>query len=87
MSIENVLKEDDVNKIIVSYDIETEQDNSEHLHKPMLLISHTVCDKCYDVESRTKIDLDCDICGIQEHIFWGLIQKVLRISIWRLFVQ
>jgi hypothetical protein len=42
---DKLIREDDVTKIIVSYDIESTQENRGH--KPNLLISKACCDCCF----------------------------------------
>ena len=60
-------QEDSVNKIIVSFDIES--DLSSQQHRPMLLCYKTTCDKCYATEN---VDL-CEICQIKGELnyFFG----------------
>src|SRR5690606_36435078 len=65
------------NKIIITFDIESTQNsftliNSESLiHRAMLLISNTVCDKCWNTETNEKIIENCENCGIFYHEFFG----------------
>ena len=73
LNIEKLKKEDKQNKIIVCFDIESTltNDNSGNVkHKPNLLISETVCDVCWDKESKDKTII-CNTCGKFSNIFWG----------------
>ena len=67
--------EDTRNKIIVSFDIETRVAEVDakgfSILKPNLLISHTVCDRCYDYENGTKKIDDCKTCRKLENIYFG----------------
>ena len=54
-------KIDKLNKIIVSYDIESYV-NEDNQHRPNLLIAMVTCDDCWDFEKKTKVD-NCKICG------------------------
>ena len=56
--IEELQKEDDINKIIVAYDIESTQENGEHV--PNLLMQKTKCDKCADSSEQ------CDLCNVNK---------------------
>ena len=63
--MKKIAEEDKKNKILIAYDIECmlENNNNTYSHSPILLISHTVCDKC-EAEG-------CDICVIKEKVFYG----------------
>ena len=58
-NFESLVEEDNINKIIVAYDIEATQENREHI--PNLLIRKTVCDHCIHQNS-----VKCEKCFIQE---------------------
>jgi len=63
-NLNNIISEDKINKIIVSFDIESTQENGEHC--PNLLVSNTICDICYKSNSN-----ECSICGHEEKIYFG----------------
>jgi hypothetical protein len=70
------LKNDTVFKVFVAYDIESAQiidkTNKDQLrHIPNLLVSKTVCDNCWSIETLDKKDQNCDFCGIGEIVFKG----------------
>ena len=71
---QNKLKEeDDFEKIIVAYDIESQQKESDKnlfLHIPDLLISMTTCSKCW-IEKEIRRKKECDFCGQYNRIFFG----------------
>ena len=58
-------EQDAQNKIIVTFDIESELtavENDRYTHKPNLVCAEIVCDECYDYESHTKSS-SCSLCG------------------------
>jgi len=55
----NIIEEDSINKIIVTYDIESTQINKEH--RPNLLIQKTKCDQC----SGSTDNTNCKVCLIE----------------------
>ena len=57
-------EEDQINKIIVAFDIESTQENGEHI--PNLLICKTKCDKCFN-----SIVNDCNVCKITKPEIFG----------------
>ena len=66
LNLEKLTKQDENNKIIISYDIECQQNISSDgsiVHTPDLLISMTVCDLCWDANSSQKLLINCEICG------------------------
>uniref|UniRef100_UPI000D627C86 uncharacterized protein LOC112505627 n=1 Tax=Cynara cardunculus var. scolymus TaxID=59895 RepID=UPI000D627C86 len=68
-----LIKQDCAPSIIVFYDIESmqqSQDPNKALHVPNLLISSTLCDKCFDYTTMKRSD-DCEICGTQYQKFYG----------------
>jgi G:T-mismatch repair DNA endonuclease (very short patch repair protein) len=59
--------------MIVYFDIECtlntprgEDANDGTLHEPNLLIAHSQCEKCKDIEN---VDVMCNFCGIRKHVF------------------
>ncbi len=71
------IKEDEQNKIIVCFDIESalvqvEDDENERQHRPNLLITEIVCDVCYDHVQKKKVNNgqcgqpDCESCERRE---------------------
>ena len=70
---QKLIDEDKCEKIIVAYDIESQQketDKNLFLHIPDLLISMTTCNKCW-IESETRRDNECELCGQYNRIFFG----------------
>lgn len=70
---DNLHAEDMLPKALVFYDIEAIQKivDGRLTHFPILLVSETVCDGCYNHERRTK-DNECGICGGFQSIYYGL---------------
>lgn len=79
---EKLKKEDAKNKIIVVFDIESRivtESKDVSRHEAILLVSRTICNKCYKHENVHKKDElgnflpmkeeDCEVCGKYEHIF------------------
>jgi len=60
-NLDDLYKEDNINKIIVSYDIESTQENLEHV--PNLLICKVKCDQCEETH--------CNICHGNTNIYFG----------------
>jgi len=71
LDLDKLKKEDEENKIICCFDIECmlEQDGEFQIHKPVLLIAQTVCKKCFNFQTWSKVD--CVICGSLTSIFKG----------------
>ena len=68
-----LVEEDNCDKIIVSYDIESQQKVLElntFLHIPDLLISMTTCSKCWNDKDINRPD-QCDLCGDMKNVFFG----------------
>ena len=75
VDFEKLNKDDSCEKIIVSYDIEAQQnqvENNEFIHKADLLISMTTCSKCWDIDNNQRRGENCELCGIFKNIFFGL---------------
>lgn len=73
LDVNKLKEEDERNKIIVCFDIEsafTEETPEKFRHTANLLISRTCCDNCYNYQTNEK-EQCCDICGEVEHIFLG----------------
>jgi hypothetical protein len=74
LNIDKLAEEDSHKKIIVSYDIESQQNlisDNTYQHDPDLLISMTTCNDCWnEMESKRSKDY-CDICGDFKNIFLG----------------
>ena len=72
---QRLMKEDKPTKVFVTFDIEatqTEVDEKGYsTFKANLLISHTVCDDCYDYEAQGKRQDFCTTCGTHERIFFS----------------
>ncbi|KAI1289515.1 putative DNA polymerase [Halotydeus destructor] len=69
---EKLIEEDLKNKIIVAYDIEAAQvrlGEKLAIHKANLVICHTVCDKCWDYDTRQA--LPCTDCVELERVYQG----------------
>ena len=65
---EKLSEEDSRLKFFVSFDIESEQsENGEQ--RPLLLISMTVCDGCYNPQTKWKGVDDCEHCGKGLNVF------------------
>ena len=62
-NISDLQEEDNINKIIVSYDIESTQVGGEHV--PNLLICETKCDKC-PINNEEK----CEVCFIHRPTYY-----------------
>ena len=59
-------------KVFIAFDIEARLVEIEHNffeHRPNLLISHTVCDKCYVNDEQKRAD--CSLCGKLETVYFG----------------
>ncbi|MDI9312371.1 MAG: DNA polymerase, partial [Limnohabitans sp.] len=71
-NIEKLMEEDNKNKIIVCFDIESQLINEENItiHSPNLLISLTACEKCFNYDTLTK-NSNCDVCGVYKNVFFG----------------
>src|SRR5277367_4304747 len=57
---QKLIEQDNLPKIIISFDIESSQDGGKHI--PNLLICKSVCDHCWDIESKKQKET-CSICG------------------------
>ncbi|KAI1308230.1 putative DNA polymerase [Halotydeus destructor] len=67
-----LMEQDQKKKITIAYDIEAAQvklDDRYSEHRANLLISHTVCDECWNWE--TMASSPCSKCGPMERIFQG----------------
>ena len=63
--------EDSKAKFFVAFDIESYLDDATGKQIPNLLISHTVCDKCYDFNNKEKSVPQCEDCGVGQKLFEG----------------
>jgi hypothetical protein len=74
LNIDKLAEEDSHKKIIVSYDIESQQNLiSENIyrHDPDLLISMTTCNDCWsEIDSRRNNE-NCETCGAFKNVFIG----------------
>ena len=71
-----LVKDDSINKIIVTFDIEAIQSEPDpntgySVFKANLVISHTICDFCYSNNEQKKEFEICPRCGEHEHRFFG----------------
>jgi hypothetical protein len=74
LNIDKLAEEDSHKKIIVSYDIESQQNlisENTYRHDPDLLISMTTCNDCWsEIDSRRNNE-NCETCGAFKNIFIG----------------
>ena len=67
-----VTLEDKALKFIVVYDIEcamSMERESLYNHCPVLLVSETICNDCWNVDGLEKNCEECDVCGVGLQIF------------------
>ena len=73
LNLQDLQKQDKINQIDVCFDtestLEAPDEKGYRVHKPVLIISHTHCNKCTD-ESGGKRG-NCELCGQKENVFIG----------------
>ena len=73
--VEKLKAQDDENKIIVAFDIETRvaevDEKGFAILQANLLVSHTVCDQCFVNNTSKTSTENCDICGSLENVYLG----------------
>ena len=65
-------EEDSINRIIVAFDTECilmKIKENTYVHKPILLVTHIVCNCCWN--GKSKNTENCEICGAREIIYYG----------------
>jgi len=74
LNINKINEEDSCRKVIVSYDIECQQNlirDKTYIHEADLLISMTTCTDCWDDKEMKRKVSNCEICGSFKSIFLG----------------